>query len=179
MGSLLNSMSLVLEEFYNHLSVVGCSAMTGAGIEEFFAAVEEKREEFNKDYKPELERRQNEMEQARAGMREKEVSRMMRDMQVSSKAKGTGKYATGASEVGLKSRRRVREEPETVSEAEEMDDDEDEDEEGGLVEPDEEMEEDEDAEEGLKARYAAAMRDEGGGGGAGSKAAEYIMRSQR
>ena len=182
MGSLLNSMSLVLEEFYNHLSVVGCSAMTGVGIEEFFAAVEEKRVEFDRDYKPELERRQKDLEQARAGMREKEVSRMMRDMQVSSKAKGTGKYATGASEVGLKSKRKVREEPETVSEAEEMEDESDEDkhEEGALVEPDEEdMEDDADAEEGLKERYRQALQGEGGGGGGQGKAAEYIWRTQR
>ncbi|CAD0019668.1 unnamed protein product [Aureobasidium pullulans] len=38
MGSLLNSMSLVLEEFYNNLSVVGVSSMTGAGIDAFFEA---------------------------------------------------------------------------------------------------------------------------------------------
>ncbi|KAH2424579.1 hypothetical protein KXW64_005726 [Aspergillus fumigatus] len=40
MGSLLNSMSLMLEEFYRHLSVVGVSSMTGDGIDEFFQAVE-------------------------------------------------------------------------------------------------------------------------------------------
>ncbi|KAF1821053.1 uncharacterized protein K489DRAFT_389766 [Dissoconium aciculare CBS 342.82] len=81
MGSLLNSMSLVLEEFYNHLSVVGVSAMTGDGIDDFFAAIEEKREEFEKDYKPELERRRAVAEEQKSQVREQEVSRMMKDMQ--------------------------------------------------------------------------------------------------
>merc|ERR1711977_686071 len=35
MNSLLNSMSLVLEEFYNALSVVGVSSMTGDGVDDF------------------------------------------------------------------------------------------------------------------------------------------------
>jgi len=46
MGSLLNSMSLMLEEFYRHLSVVGVSSMTGKGIDDFFRAVSQKAEEF-------------------------------------------------------------------------------------------------------------------------------------
>ena len=45
MSSLLNSMSLVLEEFYKHLSVVGVSAMTGDGMDDFFKSVEEKKAE--------------------------------------------------------------------------------------------------------------------------------------
>ena len=170
MGSLLNSMSLVLEEFYNSLSVVGVSSMTGHGVDEFFEAVEEKREEFEKDYRPELEKRRKEAEQQKAQLREKEVSRMMRDMNVSSKAKKTGKYAP-------------KEEPETVSEAEEMEDGEDEDL-SGLVDPDDEMDDDDDEdvketfEDGLKARYQQALRDSGGGSGLGN-AADYIGRSQR
>ncbi|GAB7363887.1 hypothetical protein MBLNU230_g4450t1 [Neophaeotheca triangularis] len=168
MGSLLNSMSLVLEEFYNALSVVGVSSMTGDGVESFFMAVEEKREEFNKDYKPELERRQKEMEAAKAQMREKEVSKMMKDMQVSSKAKGTGKYAAGPSSESA--------EPETVSEAEDMDEDDEEPESGDLVDPDEMDEDEMGADDGLKARYAQALRDEDPTGS--SKTAEYIRKTQ-
>jgi hypothetical protein len=173
MGSLLNSMSLVLEEFYNALSVVGVSSMTGQGVDAFFKAVEEKRGEFERDYVPELERRRAEAERVKAEVREREVGRMMRDMRVSSKVKGTGKYAP-------------KEEPETVSEAEEMDEDEDEgmveeDELDGLVDPDEE-DEDEDVKEtfddGLKARYQQALKDSSSGSGL-SKAADHIMMSQR
>ncbi|KAJ8608596.1 hypothetical protein MRB53_039563 [Persea americana] len=56
MGSMLNSMSLVLEEFYNQLSVVGVSAMTGDGVEQFFISIEEKRQEFETEYRPEMEK---------------------------------------------------------------------------------------------------------------------------
>lgn len=82
MGSLLNSMSLMLEEFYRHLSVVGVSSMTGKGIEDFFTAVGEKAEEFERDYRPELERRRKERQEEKAGKREKDLGKMMRDMNV-------------------------------------------------------------------------------------------------
>jgi GTPase SAR1 family protein len=169
MGALLNSMSLVLEEFYNQLSVVGVSSMTGDGVEDFFDAVEDKRAEFNKEYKPELEKRRVEMEADKAGSTEKEMQRLMQDMEVSSKAKGTGKY-----------RRAPKEEPETVSEAEEMDDEEDEEDEAKWVERDEdEVEEEEEVGTGadgtLQARYAQAMKDEASGA---AGASDYIRRSQ-
>lgn len=83
MGSLLNSMSLMLEEFYSHLSVVGVSSMTGAGIDEFFDAVKEKAEEFDRDYKPELERRRKQREEEKEANRDKELGRLMKDMAVS------------------------------------------------------------------------------------------------
>ncbi|CAG8982874.1 hypothetical protein HYALB_00002890 [Hymenoscyphus albidus] len=83
MGSLLNSMSLMLEEFYSHLSVVGVSSMTGAGIPEFFEAVEKKAEEFNRDYKPELERKKKQREAEKLANREKELGKLMNDMAVS------------------------------------------------------------------------------------------------
>lgn len=83
MGSLLNSMSLMLEEFYSHLSVVGVSSMTGAGINEFFEAVGEKTKEFERDYKPELERRRKQREDEKKEHREKELGKLMGDMAVS------------------------------------------------------------------------------------------------
>ncbi|KAF4547488.1 GPN-loop GTPase 1-like protein [Elsinoe fawcettii] len=118
MGSLLNSMSLVLEEFYNNLSVVGVSSMTGEGMDEFFEAVEGKRGEFEREYAPELQRRKAEREREKEQNREKQVEKLMRDM--------------GVEERGEK------EEAETVSEAEEEDSEDDDEEraqgkeEGGL-----------------------------------------------
>lgn len=179
MNSLLNSMSLVLEEFYNALSVVGVSSMTGHGIPDFFAAVEGKREEFERDYKPEMEKRVKDAEAQKAKAREREVSRMMGDMGVSSRKLGTGKYAAD--------KKKGKEEPETVSEAEEMDEDDDDEGMEGDSENDDGEEEGEGEfdEDGLKERYRQALRESGSGGGAGGagrgvgKAADYIMRSQR
>jgi len=83
MGSLLNSMSLMLEEFYSHLSVVGVSAMTGAGVKEFFEAVDKKAQEFERDYKPELERRKKQRAEKKEESRQKELGKLMKDMAVS------------------------------------------------------------------------------------------------
>ncbi|KAL4994966.1 hypothetical protein BDV10DRAFT_175655 [Aspergillus recurvatus] len=142
MGSLLNSMSLMLEEFYRHLNVVGVSAMTGDGIDEFFEAVEEKRKEFEKDYKPELERLKKEREEAQANQRETELGKLMKDMNLSSS--------------------KAKEEPETVSEAEE-----EEDERAAAVgrayDPDSDSDEDYPPpagdDEGLSQRYQNALAD--------------------
>lgn len=160
MGSMLNSMSLVLEEFYNQLSVVGVSAMTGDGIDAFFESIEAKRQEFESEYRPEMEKRKAEAEKAKTEVQQDQVNRMLSDMKVSSRAKGTGKYA--------------REEAETVSEAEEIDAED----EADLVEPDEDELGFQDADESLQTRYANALGDAGAAGSQNS-AADYIRRSQR
>ena len=140
MGSLLNSMSLVLEEFYKHLSVVGVSAMTGEGMDEFFKGVQEKKEEFERDYKPELERRKAEREEQKASVRQKELDRLLKDMNVGGTKKGPRK-----------------DEPETVSDAEDM-----EEEENGVVGDPDSDEDLPDADSGLEARYQQALRDSRG-----------------
>jgi putative protein kinase ArgK-like GTPase of G3E family len=81
-SSLQQSMSLVLEEFYSHLSVVGVSSRLGTGVDEFFEAVKTKAEEFERDYQPELDRLRSERDEARLKNREKEVERMMEGMSV-------------------------------------------------------------------------------------------------
>ncbi|POR38315.1 hypothetical protein TPAR_01480 [Tolypocladium paradoxum] len=80
MGSLLNSMSLMLEEFYSHLSMVGVSSRLGTGVDDFFEAVEEKRQEFLRDYYPELQRRREEREEQKKKSRDKELDKMMHSM---------------------------------------------------------------------------------------------------
>ena len=40
MGTLAQSMALMLEEFYKTLTAVGVSALTGDGIDGFFVAVD-------------------------------------------------------------------------------------------------------------------------------------------
>ncbi|XP_014552688.1 hypothetical protein COCVIDRAFT_19263 [Bipolaris victoriae FI3] len=157
MGSLLNSMSLVLEEFYKHLSVVGVSAMTGEGIDEFFKGVEEKKAEFERDYKPELERRRVEREQEKKASRQRELDKMMKDMKVG-----------GA---GTKPKPRPRkEEPQTVSDAEDSEDDamaHDE------LDYEDEMDSD-DPESGIKERYRQAVQDRGLDQGEDHSFARYV-----
>jgi len=157
MGSLLNSMSLMLEEFYSHLSVVGVSAMTGQGIDDFFVAVDEKAEEFRRDYRPELERRKEARAKEGAEKKEKELGKLMDDL----KMDGQGGPASAAN---AGRRRRPKEEPETISDLEDMDDDDDDDDDidAEYAEPDDydnEMHDDVGNEEGLSSRYKQALAD--------------------
>lgn len=138
MGSLLNSMSLMLEEFYSHLSVVGVSSMTGAGINEFFEAVGEKAQEFERDYKPELERRRKQRDEEKKKNREKELGKLMKDMAVSGEPSSRKAAADPKADM------------DTLSDME----DEDTDEEVGDV--------DEDEANGLNQRYKQALADSGG-----------------
>ncbi|KAF1984723.1 putative ATP binding protein [Aulographum hederae CBS 113979] len=143
MSSLLNSMSLMLEEFYSHLSVVGVSSMTGDGIDEFFEAVQEKKAEFERDYKPELERRRKEREAQKETGRQKELGKLMKDLNMENKNKAKGPQGKAP-----------KEEPETISDMEDDDDDEQ-----GLVDPDGADDDDQEPADGLKQRYERALQD--------------------
>ncbi|KPV78653.1 uncharacterized protein RHOBADRAFT_33384 [Rhodotorula graminis WP1] len=94
--SLMNSMSLVLDEFYKHLRAVGVSAMTGEGMDELFDAVQEARQEYEREYKPELEKLYAEREKKKEADKAESISRMMRDMKVSPT---TGQAAVPQSEL--------------------------------------------------------------------------------
>ncbi|OTA55603.1 hypothetical protein K449DRAFT_387991 [Hypoxylon sp. EC38] len=139
MSSLLNSMSLMLEEFYAHLSVVGVSSMTGAGVDDFFAAVREKAEEFKKDYRPELERKRQEREGQKRKLREKELEKMMKGMSMGSN--------TASGSAAIDRLPKVDDDDVMGEGSDDMDADDYAD----------EGEDDEDDREGLQARYEAAM----------------------
>ena len=152
MGSLLNSMSLMLEEFYAHLSVVGVSSMTGNGIDDFFEAVAAKTEEFKRDYQPELERRREQLQQDKKNKKDQELGKLMKHMNVSQPARDP------RDEIGVPSR---RQHGDTLSDL-------DEDEiEATMVEPDEDMESDDEGDgakgskgDGLSGRYQKALHDD-------------------
>lgn len=80
MGSLMNSMSLMLEEFYNHLDVVSVSAFTGDGMDDFLAAVDNKVEEYNRDYKAEREQIIKDREEAEKERKAANLSSLLKDM---------------------------------------------------------------------------------------------------
>lgn len=82
MNSLMNSMSLVLDEFYRNLKAVGVSSVTGQGIKEFFDAVEASRDEYEKEYLPELERARAAREQTLQAAKDDSVNRLMKDLEL-------------------------------------------------------------------------------------------------
>lgn len=83
MNSLMNSMCLVLDEFYEGLRTVGVSAMTGQGIGEFFDKVEQAREEYDRDYRPELEKQAKEKAAKKEADKQSQLERLMKDMSTS------------------------------------------------------------------------------------------------
>jgi GPN-loop GTPase len=152
MSSLLNSMSLMLEEFYSHLSMVAVSSTTGDGVDSFFEAVESKREEFNRDYKPELEKRRKQRQEEKVTSKEQELAKVMQDLNVSA------------------ARRRPvpKDEPDVDVDDEDTND------------PDQypdEMDEDRTDDDDLSSRYRAALKASGVKGGDESFA-KYLASSQ-
>ncbi|PQE25957.1 atp binding protein [Rutstroemia sp. NJR-2017a BBW] len=161
MGSLLNSMSLMLEEFYSHLKVVGVSSMTGAGVEEFFEAVQEKAEEFERDYKPELERRRKARDEEKKAERERELGKLMKDMAVSGEPSSSSKAKTAPDA-------KPTTEMDTLSDMEDSDEDGEAGDEDAGDDP-----------EGLSTRYKAALADAGGPSNADDHSfTRYLRTSQ-
>ncbi|CDO70161.1 hypothetical protein BN946_scf185009.g12 [Trametes cinnabarina] len=80
MNSLMNSMSLVLDEFYKHLTAVGVSSVTGDGIKEFFDAVDASRTEYEREYLPELQRARESREKSLKAAKEDSLNRFMKDL---------------------------------------------------------------------------------------------------
>jgi hypothetical protein len=127
----------MLDEFYNHLDLVGVSAMTGAGIDDFLKAVDGKVEEYERDYRPEMEKARAKREGDKLKNKQKELDKLMKDMNV-----GKAKEA--------------KEDPNVISDIESSD------EENGLLErdEDEQMGEDDD-DEGLQKRYEKTLKETG------------------
>lgn len=80
MGSLMNSLSLMLEEFYNHLDVVSVSAYTGEGFDDFMVAVDNKVKEYNEDYAEERKRVLAQREEDKKKQKAKDLTKLMNDM---------------------------------------------------------------------------------------------------
>ncbi|KAG0012638.1 hypothetical protein BGZ80_011612 [Entomortierella chlamydospora] len=124
MSSLMNSMSLVLDEFYSHLKVVGVSAVTGAGMDDFLKAVDEAVVEYNQEYKPELERVLEERRKKKEADKEEQMARLMKDMAMEEKGKEV-KFGASKGKTPLRG---------NVDEDEEEDEDDDDDDDYGEFE---------------------------------------------
>ncbi|CCH58647.1 hypothetical protein TBLA_0A08570 [Henningerozyma blattae CBS 6284] len=129
MGSLINSMSLMLEEFYSQLDICGVSSYTGRGFDEFLDIVDKKVLEYEDFYKTERERILKEKEEKEKERKEKSLNGLMKDLKIDNNRTGT---------------KEDNEEAEVVSDIEEGDYD-------GLVDRDED--------EGIEREYTFAAED--------------------
>lgn len=78
-SSLARSLSLALDEFYCNLQSVGVSAVSGEGMQELFAAVDRCRAEYDGDYLPTLQARQQEREKLERQRMQAEMLKMRLD----------------------------------------------------------------------------------------------------
>ncbi|KAI9218017.1 hypothetical protein BC828DRAFT_350879 [Blastocladiella britannica] len=97
MHSFVQSMSLVLEEFYSILSPVPFSAVTGAGCAELMAAFAKARDEYQADYVPELARLREARVQRDAKAKEEQVRQLMKDIALEEKSSSSPSSAGAAS----------------------------------------------------------------------------------
>ncbi|XP_021553008.1 GPN-loop GTPase 1 isoform X2 [Neomonachus schauinslandi] len=79
-SNLTRSMSLVLDEFYSSLRVVGVSAVLGTGLDELFMQVTSAAEEYEREYRPEYERLKKSVASAQSQQQKEQLERLRKDL---------------------------------------------------------------------------------------------------
>ncbi|XP_051470608.1 GPN-loop GTPase 1 [Apus apus] len=79
-SNLTRSMSLVLDEFYSSLKVVGVSAVLGTGLDDFFVQLSKAVDEYEREYRPEYERLRKTLEEAQNKQKKEQLEHLWKDM---------------------------------------------------------------------------------------------------
>ncbi|XP_064911397.1 GPN-loop GTPase 1 isoform X2 [Columba livia] len=79
-SNLTRSMSLVLDEFYSSLKVVGVSAVLGTGLDDFFVQLSKAADEYEREYRPEYERLRKTLEKAQNKQKREQLEHLWKDM---------------------------------------------------------------------------------------------------
>ncbi|XP_014510679.1 GPN-loop GTPase 1 [Vigna radiata var. radiata] len=141
-STLTQSLSLVLDEFYNNLKSVGVSAVSGAGMEAFFKVVEASADEYMDTYKADLDKRREEKQRLEEDRRRGDMDKLRRDMEKSGGE--TVVLNTGLKDKQKSKSKSMMDEEDEVEEEDEVTDDDDDL--GIYTEDDDAIDEDEDEE---------------------------------
>ncbi|XP_061670048.1 GPN-loop GTPase 1 [Syngnathoides biaculeatus] len=79
-SNLTRSMSLVLDEFYSNLRVVGVSSVTGSGLGELLVKVQDAAQEYDRDYRPEYERLRKQLMETKSQKQREQLERLSKDL---------------------------------------------------------------------------------------------------
>ncbi|KAG3280981.1 GPN1-like [Ictidomys tridecemlineatus] len=93
-SNLTRSMSLVSDEFYSSLRVVGVSAVVGTGFDELFVQITRAAEEYEREYRPEDERLKKSLASAQSEQQKEQLDRLRKDMGSVALDTGTAKERT-------------------------------------------------------------------------------------
>lgn len=89
MATLVGSMSLVLEEFYNNLRAVGVSSITGLGMDDLLKALQESRKEYMEEFLPAINQKIKKEKEQNSKKMQDSLAELMKDMNLKSSTKDT------------------------------------------------------------------------------------------